>query len=246
MQQSLAERLNPALTDIKTLLRAPSAFDPASAKFELRVGMTDDVELPLVRPLVQRLADEAPSVDLTIRRVPLSQVADFLERGELDMSLSYYPNMPGWVGQKVIATVPFRIVHDPAVKPVPTKLSAKNYAALEHVLVTHSGRRRGLIDNGLERMGLKRRIAVAVPSVAHIPSVIRGTRRVTALPAQIADLFTAEQGLASVEPPMRYPPAEMSLVWHRKSEGQAEADWARRLVIEEARKVLKGSDNADS
>ena len=237
--EDINRHLQPALMQIQALLRAPADFDPKAARFELRIGMTDDVELPLLRPLSLALMAEAPGVNLTVRRVPLSEVTDLLDRAEVDMSLSFYPDMPGWIGQETVATVPFRIVYDPAHNALSPHLSAQDYAALDHILVTHSGRRRGLIDEGLDKIGLKRRIIVAVPSVAHLPSLIMGTSRVAAVPAQIALHFARHHGLASIAPPMPYPPAHMSLVWHRRDEAKAEQVWARTLLLREARKVLK-------
>ena len=92
--EQLYQQILPALQQIQQTVRGVSDDKIADYDFELRLGMTDDTELPLMANLFTQLKNKAPKVELSIHRAPMTDVVNMLESGKIDLSLSYYPVLP--------------------------------------------------------------------------------------------------------------------------------------------------------
>ena len=225
-------QLLPALQQIQQTMRGINAFDPAQFDFELRLGVTDDIELPLMPSLQHALKSSAPNVDLSVRQASMSNVVALIEAGDIDLSLSYYPKLPKWINAKVLGKVSFLVVYDPKQISLASPLTAEKYAQYEHILVSFSGTRKGIIDYALEQRGLKRRIAVALPSASSVPGLLKRQAMITTLPSYTATYLAQEYGFETIQLPIAIPEVEISLVWHRKRDGDPQHQWARKLVQE--------------
>src|SRR5688500_17262129 len=62
--EALAPALRRALDGLQHALRGDAPFDPATARASFRIATSDYAEIVLLPPLIQRLAKEAPGIDL--------------------------------------------------------------------------------------------------------------------------------------------------------------------------------------
>src|SRR5580692_4669265 len=86
-----AEELGPpirrALEGVATALRPPQAFDPKTAERRIRIGTSDYGEIVLLPRVVERIAKEAPRLDLRVV-FQGGSVAGMLRSGDVDLLLS--------------------------------------------------------------------------------------------------------------------------------------------------------------
>ena len=82
--QSLVEPVREAMAAVEAAATAIRAFDPATDTRSFTIATSDYAALVFLRPLLARLADDAPQIRL--RLVPITvDMGDALRRGSLDL-----------------------------------------------------------------------------------------------------------------------------------------------------------------
>jgi DNA-binding transcriptional LysR family regulator len=98
-----------------------------------------------------------------------------------------------------------------------------------HVRVAPDGRGASLVDSILAARGLRRRIAVVLPSSSGIPHVVAATDLIATLPSKIVRDVQIP-GLRIIPAPL--PPVEVSahLFWHPRAENSPLRAWLCSLI----------------
>jgi DNA-binding transcriptional LysR family regulator len=94
------------------------------------------------------------------------------------------------------------------------------------------GQGTSLVDSILAARGLRRRIALVLPSSAAVPSVVAATDLIATLPSRIVKDLAAIPGLHFVPAPL--PPVEVSphLFWHPRTQNSPLRAWLRAMIKE--------------
>ena len=166
---SLWPAVRRALTELEEAV-APRNFELASAHATFRMAMADATAGLLLPSLVRVIENQAPGID--IRMVPLTtrEPRPMLLRADIDLAVGFFP---GVVAQLQGATeTPIR--HERLFAgeyvcvmrkqhPLSGKtLSLDDYCSANHLLVSFSGRARGLVDDALLTLNRERRILLTV------------------------------------------------------------------------------------
>jgi DNA-binding transcriptional LysR family regulator len=189
----------------------------------------------LIPPLLRRLRAEAPGVDLTITPIP-GELDGALESGPLDAVIApRRKSSPGLVWTRLFGERNVCLVRKdhPAVGRT---LSLEAYCALPHVVVSPEGRG-SAVDEALRRRGLRRRVALRVPSFLFAPLVVAETDLVATTAARVARRFAEVLPLRVLEPPLPQPEFALALGWHERLRQDPAHAWFRRLVAEVAREL---------
>lgn len=202
---SRAHSLAPIIADIldraNAMLASPE-FD-SNKPHTFTIGGTDLAVFTVLVPLIKRLRTTAPSVDLRIRSLDSTRVVAAFDRQEIDCAL-----MP-------FSEAPARITREPAIKESfvgiarrghpafkRKRITAGNWAALPHLLVSPRGENSGLADEYLAKLGLKRRIVTVVPHFLAAPLIVAHSDLVTLTTERVARHFSKELDLTIFEPPV--------------------------------------------
>jgi DNA-binding transcriptional LysR family regulator len=237
-----AEELGPpirrALEGVAAALRPPQAFDPETAERRIRIGTSDYGEIVLLPSVLERLAREAPGVDLRV----VSQEdngAEMLRSGDADLLLC--PVFAAEVGPGMYARKLFderfvcvvRRGHPLASK----KLTLARFVAASHALISPRGKEGSQTDDALARLGLSRRVAVTVPHFLVAPHIVARSDLVLTLAARVANMLAAPLGLAILQPPseLQLGGFTMSAVWHERTHTDPALRWAREVFAEVAK-----------
>lgn len=235
----LAGPIHNALSDISRTLILPMAIDPRAISGSLRIATIDLHQTALLPALVARVRREAPNLDLRIQAVERHRLHDQLADGELDLAVA-----PILVGSPDLRAEPLwtdRLVTLIAENnPLASPMTIEDFAAANHVVdaghVQVGPDRSGtsLVDAILLARGLRRRIALVLPSSSGIPSVVAKTDLIATLPSRIVRDMAAVSGLRVVPAPL--PPVEVSphLFWHPRTQNSPPRVWLRNLIKETA------------
>jgi DNA-binding transcriptional LysR family regulator len=237
-----AEELGPpirrALEGVATALRPPQTFDPKTAERRIRIGTGDYGEIVLLPRVIERLAKEAPRVDLRVV-FQAEDAARMLRSGDVDLLLS--PVFAAEVGPGMYARKLFderfvcvvRRGHQLARK----KLTLARYVAASHALISPRGKEGSQTDEALARLGLSRRVAVTVPHFLVAPHIVAQSDLVLTLAARVANMLAAPLGLVILEPPseLRLAGFTMSAVWHERTHADPAQRWTREVFAEVAK-----------
>jgi DNA-binding transcriptional LysR family regulator len=235
----LAGPIHVALSDISRSLTLPGSFDPGQAVGAVRIATIDLHQTTLLPALVARLRRDAPGLDLRVQPIERSRLHDQLATGELDLAIA-----PILAGTPDLLAEPLwrdRLVTlIGADNPLPLPMTIESFAEAIHVVdaghvqVAADGQGGSLVDSILAARGLRRRIAVVLPSSAGVPFVVAATDLIATLPSRIVKDLEGIAGLRVVPAPL--PPVEVSphIFWHPRTQNLPLRAWLRAAIKETA------------
>lgn len=92
------------------------------------------------------------------------------------------------------------------------------------------GDARGVGDEALGPLGLRRTVAVATPHFAAVPFILKGARLLSTVPLPAARLFAERFGLAASPVPVALPGVDVSMLWHASYDHDPAHRWLRGTV----------------
>jgi DNA-binding transcriptional LysR family regulator len=92
--EALRQPLREAMTMVGDCLFQAAAFDPAHATGVCRISMPDRLTLAVIPPLLDRLRQQAPNLDLHVRTADRQQALDLIEADQIDLALGWFDDMP--------------------------------------------------------------------------------------------------------------------------------------------------------
>ncbi|WP_439618047.1 LysR family transcriptional regulator [Shinella sp.] len=109
-------------------------------------------------------------------------------------------------------------------------MTAERFAQGDHIVVSRGRRERGPVDEALERIGLKRTIAVTVASFSEAVTLARSSDLI----AQVSDRSTTRfrEGMASFALPVDVPEFTVSMLWHPRMDADPAHRWLRACLRE--------------
>jgi DNA-binding transcriptional LysR family regulator len=201
----------------------------------VRIATIDRHQSTLLPAMVARLRHEAPGLDLQIRGIDRHRLHDQLATGELDLAIA-----PILAGHHDLRSEPLwkdrlvTLIGERYPRALPMTLEAFAAAAhvvdAGHVQVTPDGRATSLVDTILAARGLRRRIAVVLPSSAGVTAVVAATDLVATLPSRIVSDLAVTAGVKVIAAPL--PPVEVSahLFWHLRTPNSPLRAWLRAVI----------------
>ncbi len=230
--EALAAPLARLLGDVDRLVHEAPSFDASRAERRFRIACVDYAQASLLAPLVNRLAEEAPHVELELHhRSPRSDRE--LDAATLDLSI--FPRHASSAGVVWTPLYEERYVCVVAEDAPVRRLTTKRYAAMDHVLVAPRGERGGVVDEALAAEGLSRRVAVLVTSFLMVPHVLVGTARVAAVPRRWGAFLAEHYPLRLLTPPVKIRGFTMCMGWHEVFRADPAHRWLRSQVVAEVR-----------
>lgn len=201
----------------------------------LHVSMSDYGVAVFLRGLAHWLSSEHEAVNLRVSNRPRTETLTEVEERQLDLAVGVFPSLDhGRLRQTLLLQDPFVTVAWKENPRVAKGLTLSAYLELPHVLVSVGGDARGTVDEGLERRGLRRRVALAVPSFLLAPELVVGTDRLLTITSTALALRSelAEQ-LAVFKPPVDLPLMDIVAVTHARSDNDALVqDCCRTLALQ--------------
>lgn len=222
---ALKEELRRQLQKMDALVRSNRNFEPETSTATFRIVATDYAITILGPALVNLLAKSAPNCRLAYlpfapKVLWQSMVADEVDFAFVTgMNLQEAKMRPGI---KEGFCVVLRKGHPLGRKD----LTLDAFCSAEHILVSpEGGGFHGMTDKKLGEMGLRRRVAVSLPSFLMAPSLVAQTDYLCLLPRRLAALY--ENVLDIVAPPIETDTFEIDLLWHARRQHDPSHSWFR-------------------
>jgi DNA-binding transcriptional LysR family regulator len=231
---AIRERVRAALEETRSLLGPSDERDARDIDRVLTVRADDSVSAMVGPGLIERLRRSAPGLTIVFRAEGEEDVAS-LRDGRVDLDIG----VQGALGPEVRTR---RIMDDERVVlargPAPARrarMSLSRYARAEHVDVSRRGRRRGPVDDLLERHGLTRRVRTVVPNQLAAALLVAQSDVVSLVSARFARAMTPLLDVHAVAPPEPLGRVSISLAWHPRHDGDPAHAWLREQLVEIAR-----------
>jgi DNA-binding transcriptional LysR family regulator len=231
----LAGPIHGALADISRTLKLPLAFDPATASATIRIATIDLYHTSLLPCLIQYLRRHAPLIDLQVRANDCSRLHELLAAGEIDIAFAPLGTRasglcaePLWTDHLVTLVGKDNPLREPMT--IEAYAAAPHLVDAGHVQVSPQGVGTSVVDAILAARGLRRRIALVLPSSAGVPFVVAKTDLVATLPSRIVTGLAAVPDVRVLTPPL--PEIEVSphMFWHRRTNDDPLQMWLRAAI----------------
>jgi DNA-binding transcriptional LysR family regulator len=236
--EAMRAPLRRALDELTGTLSSPRAFDPATARVRVFIGTSDYTELVLLPGVMARLVREAPGVELRVLALGQDPASE-LSTGKLDFAIM--PLQAGADDQGIRARQLFsdRFVciarrSHPLAKKKTLSLSA--FTRAPHALVSPWGMEGGYVDDALARLGLQRKVSIAVPHFIVAPHIVASSDLLLTMAERVAEVVAAPLGLVVLAPPRELELVGFtnSLLWHERTHEDPARRWVREVIVAEA------------
>ncbi len=232
----LADPVRRALQELSAALDGAAEFQPATAERVFTVAMNNHSALVIAPHLAMAVAAEAPGVVLDLRPSGTLNVADQLDRGELDAAV-------GGLAAPGERFADIRLFEDGFVAilrrghPASSSdgaVTIEALASVPHLAVSSTGEGTGFVDEELARHDLVRHVALRAPLLA-TGAVLAQSEMIAVLSAGAAREFARYAPLQVLPLPFASPHLTTALLWHRRLDDLAAHRWLRSIIIRTAR-----------
>lgn len=237
-----AEQMWPAvrrsLSMLEEALRSDS-FDIMRDSATFRLSMPDGTASIWLPPLLRTLRKAGSRI--TVQMIPLTtrDPRPMLHSGTSDIVLGSFPGVMRSLEGDSETPIRHQRLHLSRYvcvmrKHHPLSQSAFNlddYCSANHLLVSFSGRDRGLIDEALSAVGRKRHVLLTVNQYATAGQVIASSDLVTVLPRHMIAATGLEEKLEWRELPLALPEVSIHMLWHAREAKNAAHAWLRKELV---------------
>jgi len=213
------------------LIGQRASFDPATARRQFRICMTDISEIVILPTLVNHLRRAAPGVLIEAEKISTDSPRR-LESGEIDLAVGFMPHLEaGFYQQKLFDQnfVCLASARHPRVQSKPTK---RGFLVEGHVVVTTSGTGHVIVDKVLAQKGYKRRVVLKLPSFLGVARIVAQTELLVIVPRRLGEALALNERLRVFDPPLSLPSYSVKQHWHERFHADAGNVWLRRTIAE--------------
>ncbi|KGJ91532.1 LysR family transcriptional regulator [Colwellia psychrerythraea] len=228
----LANHITPALAQLHNGLNNSLVFNPSTSDIELTFAATDYTQFSLLPKLIGHISKVAPNIRITVvpseDKVPMAKLVS----GELDYVLGFSHEIEKsstierqtWL-QDSNCTISRK--NHPQLK---TGLTLDKFLTVSHVRVSPWGEKQGIVDQQLARQGLKRHVALQLPSVMAAPYTIENSDYLLTFPRLMAEHVAKIIDIDIYTPPIAIPDYQLNVYWHKINNNKASHQWLRHLI----------------
>ncbi|MDN4590285.1 LysR family transcriptional regulator [Xenophilus aerolatus] len=237
---ALCEQLYPTLKDslvrIEATLEETRAFDASHSTRRFRIAMSDIGALYFTPPLLRRLQESAPFVQIDITQPSPNLINDF-NSGVLDLAVGNMPEL--LTNMRTLALFDEHYVclmadDHPTIR---NRMTTNEFARARHVLVTSPASGHTLIDGILAGQGVVRNVVARIPQFSVLPYLVADTDLLVILPKRVAELFVQRGGMKALPIPVPLPHFEVRMHWHVRHQENSAHRWLREQVAAALRKL---------
>ena len=232
--ERMAAPVSSALEMLSRGLSQATNFNPASSDRTFVFATTDYTAFAVLPPFIARMQEAAPALRFRIVYSRGRESAEDLAAGRIDFALGYVEDpmdpTPGiesfdWLVDDYVVIASRS---HPAIRGT---LTLEQYLAARHVVVTPWNEANGYIDTVLERQGLRRNVAVQLPSVLAAPFIIAHSSLIMTVPRYAAQTLQDSAPISIYSAPFAIPSYTLKVYSHIKHGRTAAHAWLREQLL---------------
>ncbi|NJK52127.1 MAG: LysR family transcriptional regulator [Cyanobacteria bacterium CRU_2_1] len=219
------------LADIRQVTQ-PSVFEPATSSMTFTIALNDYMASLFAIPLIQRLSQAAPNINL--RFIPSTNIdaPALLEQSEIDLAMGALSASKPRLQLQTLFTDRYVCGMRKGHPLAKRKLTLDRFVRADHLLITLTGEPTGFVDLILREQGLQRRIVLTVNQFALAPAVLADSNLIAAINYRSVQHSPYVKSLHLTELPLAHDPIHVHMMWHDRKQRDAAHSWLRSLIAE--------------
>lgn len=213
-------------------------FKPEQSQAEFHLAMADVAEIVILPRLLSRLQQVAPQVRLSTASHATATLVAGLADGSIDLAVGYFPDLDGdgFFRQRFYTHTYACMLrrNHPLIsgKRRGTALTMQDYLAQGHAVVGSPARSNTLLEQFLERKGLRRNVVLRTPHHLALPAVIENTDLIATLPLAAGARFAQAGTVQLLRLPFEPPSFGVQQHWHRRVHQDSRHRWLRETMAQ--------------
>ena len=228
---AIVRAARPHLQRLQEDLLKGDHFDPAISTRPIVLGLSDIAEMAFLPSILDHLRVHAPKSPVSTVTVPDVQLAEGLEKGDVDVAAGYFPTLAQRnFRQRRLSKHGFACLMRAGHPLWKSRLTVSAYLAAEHIVIRRQGRSQELLERFIERRKMRRKVAMYTSNVLSVPFIVMDTQLIATLPYAVATRFASlTSQVAAALPPfdLTY---ELKLHWHRRFDKEPRSIWLREQL----------------
>jgi len=232
--EQMAEAVADSLRVLNSCLDGVRQFDPASSQQNFVFAATDFTAFALLPSLVEALEKCAPQLRIQIIYSAHRDSLEEMAAGRVHFAIG----MRNGLAAEQDGVECLHCFDDDYVVAASQKhptigqtLSLEQYLAARHVVVTPWVDAASVVNTALEKQGMKRDVAVQLPSLLAAPFIVARSSYLITLPRRLAQVMADTLPLAIYPAPFQIPPYALEVCFHRRHAGSPGHAWLRNQIL---------------
>lgn len=228
--QELGQCVSAALSQIDAGLRRRRAFDPKSDERTFAIIMTDIGEIVFLPKLLERCRREAPGISIRTIQLSADATSTALEAGEVDLAIGFMPDLRSNVYQQRLFTTEYVCIARKDHPAIRDRMNRRVFSQALHAVAEATGTGHYVVEQKLDRLGLRRRIGLRVPHFLALPVIVSVTDMVATVPEPLAQAFIQAVNIKLLPHPIQFPKLAIKQFWHERYHLDPANRWLRQTV----------------
>ena len=230
--QTIADPIRQALASIRVSLGASREFDPATAQRSFAIYLTDLGEAYFLPRLLERLHRTAPGVRIRTLPMPSELALDALRNGEVDLAIGNLPDLgAGFFMQRLFRDRYVCVVRK-GHPVIGERITARQFAAASHAIVTPGGWSHGIIERALVEHGLEQRITLRMQNFLVLASIVATTDMLAIVPQSVGSQLSQHNDVKLLPLPITIKPFDVKQCWQERFHDDKGNRWLRQQFAE--------------
>ncbi|MFJ4384891.1 LysR family transcriptional regulator [Pseudomonas sp. NPDC089408] len=229
-----ADQLIGPCREVLESLRRLTAWEPqfmaATAQRRFRLCVSDASHITLLPSILNHLRSHAPGIRLEAARID-GNTERALESGEADLAIGFVPWMGGGMYQQMLFEQDWVCLSNAQHPRLGNGMSLPRYRAEGHVQISF-GTGQKLLEAGLARAGIERRIMLELPAFLGLGMIIGTTDLLATLPRHIGQTLADMHGLRVHDCPFEVEGFTVKQHWHARYHQDSGNRWLREVIRE--------------
>lgn len=235
LARNLIEPIRRSLRGLEVTLNGLDVFDPATTSKRFNIALRDVLEATILPPLMRRVRESAPQVDIAASHVDRRELESELAAGTLDGAIDVLLPLPSDIMRTRIYQDSTVVVARRGHPAIDGKLDIDTYLKQDHILASSRRRGPGLEDFELSRFGLERHIRLRCQHYFAACRVVSQTDMLLTMPGRYAQIANRQFGNQILPFPLDVPSFDVFLYWHANVDDDPANRWFRQQVTESIR-----------
>ncbi|MEU4892425.1 LysR family transcriptional regulator [Streptomyces sp. NPDC044780] len=222
----LREEVSALLRGCDNVLRPGAGFEAVHLQRTFTVQAADLLLVGLAGALTDRIHTEAPQVDVVFLPEAV-EGGPALRQGLVDVELGVLGHLDPEIRTQQLTRTRMVGIARSGHPLFDGRIDARRFAAAAHIGISRHGKRLGPIDEALAEHGLRRRVAVVVPSHTSAMMLARSTDLVALTLADWLPDTTSALGLRTFPIPLDTAHIDIGMAWHPRNSADPAHRWFR-------------------
>ncbi len=233
---ALEPQVREALSAAYRVVEKRPLFRPADSRQEFTVMTAEYVEYLLLPRLIARLNEEAPFVRVTFRSAQPDRALEWLERGELDFRLGWWPESAPALRTKRLMRDPLVCVARRGHPLLAGAITEEQFIGIPHVVQSErmtSARR--AIEQAVLSRHRQLQVQFKVQDALALCNVVTHSDLIGTLPERFARALATKFALQVMPIPMTIAEIRQAMYWHERTHNEPSHQWFRQLISDLAK-----------